>query len=64
MTLDWQNLLTAIALVLIIEGLLPFISPASMKKTYAQLLTFSEKSLRNVGLLSIIAGILLLFLID
>lgn len=64
MTLDWQDLLTAIALVLIIEGLLPFISPAGLKKTYEQLLTFSEKSLRSIGLLSIIAGILLLFLTD
>lgn len=62
--IDWQSLLGAIALLLIIEGLLPFISPALLKKTYAEMLTYSEKTLRLIGLASIIAGILLLFLTD
>ncbi|WP_020558589.1 DUF2065 domain-containing protein [Thiofilum flexile] len=62
--IDWQSLLTAIALLLIIEGLLPFISPGLSKKTYTEFLTYSEKTLRLIGLASIIAGILLLFLTD
>ena len=62
--LDWQSLMGAIALLFIIEGLLPFISPTLLKKTYAEFLSYSEKTLRLIGLASIIAGILLLFLID
>ncbi|MEN9433589.1 MAG: hypothetical protein RLZZ422_1178 [Pseudomonadota bacterium] len=62
--IEWQDLLAAIALLLIIEGLLPFISPSLLKKTYTEMLSYSEKTLRLIGLASIIAGILLLFLTD
>lgn len=43
---------------------MPFISPNGMKKTYEQLIRFPEKTLRMIGFVSIIAGILLLFLTD
>lgn len=62
--INWQSLLTALALLLILEGLLPFISPRLSKKAYEEFLTYSEKTLRLIGLASIIAGILLLFLTD
>lgn len=64
MNLAWTDLLNALALLLILEGLLPFVSPASLKKTYAQMLAFPEKTLRMIGLAAVIAGILLLFLND
>jgi len=60
----WNDLLTALALLLILEGLVPFISPAGMKKTYEQLIRYPEKTLRIIGFTSTIAGILLLFLTD
>ena len=64
MSIGWSDLLTALALLLILEGLLPFISPEGMKKTYEQLIRYPEKTLRIIGLSSILAGILLLFLTD
>lgn len=64
MNIGWHDLLTALALLLIMEGLLPFASPATIKKAYEQFISYPEKTLRIVGLMSIIAGILLLFLVD
>ncbi|TXH66801.1 MAG: DUF2065 domain-containing protein [Thiothrix sp.] len=62
--MDWSDLLNALALLLILEGLLPFISPSQLKKAYTQILNYPEKSLRMFGLICVIAGILLLFLTD
>jgi uncharacterized protein YjeT (DUF2065 family) len=62
--IDWSDLVNALALLLILEGLLPFISPHQLKKVYAQILNYPEKTLRMFGLICVIAGILLLFLTD
>jgi hypothetical protein len=61
--INWHDLLNALALVLILEGLLPFASPSRLKQTYAQLINLPNKTLRSIGLASVIAGILLLFVI-
>ncbi|QTR48762.1 DUF2065 domain-containing protein [Candidatus Thiothrix anitrata] len=63
MDINWHDLLNALALVLILEGLLPFASPSRLKQTYAQLINLPNKTLRSIGLASVIAGILLLFVI-
>jgi uncharacterized protein YjeT (DUF2065 family) len=62
--LNWHDLLNAVALLLIVEGLMPFLSPSRLKQTYAQLLELPDKTLRTIGLVSVIAGILLLFVTD
>jgi uncharacterized protein YjeT (DUF2065 family) len=59
---NWHDLLTAIALLLILEGLLPFISPESIKKVYKTMVETPESSLRMFGLASIVAGLVLLYL--
>ncbi|MEZ5534111.1 MAG: DUF2065 domain-containing protein [Thiolinea sp.] len=64
MSFSWGDLINALALLLILEGLMPFITPRGMKKTCEQLLVLPEKTLRMIGFASIIAGILLLFLTD
>jgi uncharacterized protein YjeT (DUF2065 family) len=63
-TFNWNDLLTAIALLLILEGLIPFLSPSHLRETYRQLLELPDKTLRTIGLVGVIAGILLLFLTD
>ena len=60
--MNWHDLLNAIALVLIIEGLLPFISPESLKKVYQSVMQTPESTLRMIGLASIVAGLVLLSL--
>lgn len=52
----------ALALVLVIEGLLPFISPTAWRRAFTQLLQLRDGQLRFFGLCSIVMGLLLLWL--
>ena len=56
--MDWDALWTACALVLVIEGLFPFLAPRSWKQTFWRLLQLQDGQLRFFGLLSILAGLL------
>jgi hypothetical protein len=56
-----QALLTALALVLVMEGLMPFISPASWRDVFSRLLALSDGQIRFVGLASILLGLLSLY---
>ncbi len=42
--------------MLVIEGLLPFISPAAWRQVFARMLAMSDGQIRFVGLSSIVAG--------
>ncbi|MFZ5580172.1 MAG: DUF2065 domain-containing protein [Pseudomonadota bacterium] len=50
----------AMALVLVIEGMLPFISPRIYRQSVEQLASLPERALRLVGMGSILLGLLLL----
>ena len=58
-----NELLTAFALVLIIEGLLPFASPSRYRQMVAQLVTLGDNNIRTVGLVVILVGLALLYLV-
>jgi uncharacterized protein YjeT (DUF2065 family) len=60
--LDWDTLWAACALVLVIEGLFPFLSPGGWKRTFARLLELHEGQLRFFGLCSMLLGLLLFWL--
>ncbi|MES2089260.1 MAG: DUF2065 domain-containing protein [Pseudomonadota bacterium] len=51
----------ALALVLVIEGLLPLINPAGWRRVFEQALALSDGQLRFIGLLSILIGSVLLW---
>ena len=53
-------LLTAFALMLIIEGILPFLVPALWRETFRRLTEMSDGQIRFIGLTSMLAGLLLL----
>jgi uncharacterized protein YjeT (DUF2065 family) len=55
-------LLTALALMLVIEGLLPFLAPGFWRETFRRIIEKSDGQLRFIGLTSMLAGLLLLFL--
>jgi len=55
-----QDLLTAFALVLIIEGLLPFAAPQFWQKTMRDLSQFNPTTIRVGGIISMLAGAFLL----
>ncbi|MEO6973907.1 MAG: DUF2065 domain-containing protein [Rhodoferax sp.] len=52
----------ALALVLVIEGLLPLMSPAAWRHMFTQILQLRDGQLRFFGLCSIVAGLFLLWL--
>ena len=57
------SLLTAFALMLVIEGILPFLAPAVWRETFKRIIEMSDGQIRFVGLASMGIGLLLLFLI-
>ena len=58
-----NTLLTALALMLIIEGLLPFLVPGFWRDAFRRLTEMSDGQVRFVGLSSMLAGLLLLFFV-
>ncbi len=58
-----QDLLTALALLLIIEGILPFLSPRTLRKALFSIVQNNDRSLRLTGVASMVAGLLLLYLV-
>jgi hypothetical protein len=56
--------LTALALVLVIEGLMPLISPRQWRRVFEEVLKLQDGQIRFIGLLSIVVGLLALLLLD
>jgi uncharacterized protein YjeT (DUF2065 family) len=61
--MEWSDLWAAFALYLVLEGLMPFANPGAMKRALAQLSQLDERTLRIVGLVSMIAGAVLLYVV-
>jgi len=59
--MQWSDLWAALALYLVLEGLVPFANPGAMKRALAQLAQLDERTLRIAGLVSMIAGAALLY---
>jgi uncharacterized protein YjeT (DUF2065 family) len=57
-----DNVWTALALVLVIEGLLPFISPAGWRRVFTQVMEWRDGQIRFFALLSIVCGIVMLLI--
>ena len=57
-----EELIRAIALVLVIEGMLPFLSPDGWRQAMLQAGRLSDKTLRIIGFASMLAGVLILYL--
>ena len=56
-----QTILTALGLMLVFEGLLPFIAPETWRETFKRMISLKDGQLRFVGLLSIVGGLLCIF---
>ncbi|MBT8443633.1 MAG: DUF2065 domain-containing protein [Gammaproteobacteria bacterium] len=59
----WSDLFAAFALYLILEGLLPFVSPGNWRKSLMMLSQFNDGQLRAFGFASIAVGLGLLLLV-
>lgn len=58
-----DSLLTAFALLLVLEGLAPFLAPTLWRETFRRLLELSDGQLRFIGLSSMLAGLILLYFV-
>ncbi len=59
--MNWTDLLSALGLMLVLEGLMPFASPANWRKMMQQLGTAPDSSLRVIGAISMVVGLLILY---
>ena len=55
-----NTLLLAFALMLVIEGLLPFLAPRVWKETFRRVTELTDGQIRFIGLSSMLAGVVLL----
>ncbi len=60
----WPTLLMAFALMLVLEGLMPFIAPKAWREAFRRITELSNGQIRFLGLSSILVGIVLLFILN
>jgi uncharacterized protein YjeT (DUF2065 family) len=59
----WENMIPALALVLVIEGLLPFLSPRSWREAMSQAAQMPDNILRSLGFVSMMTGVIILYFV-
>ena len=59
----WIDILTALALVFIIEGVMPFLNPDGIRKMFLMASQLNNTSLRFMGLSSMLLGLFFLYLV-
>jgi uncharacterized protein len=60
----WDTFLMAIALMLVLEGILPFVSPNAWRETFQKLLQLEDGQIRFIGLSAMLIGLIMLYLIN
>ena len=60
---NWYDLFAALALVLVLEGIFPFINPAGMRRKLEMISQLNDGQLRTIGMISMAIGLLVLFLV-
>ena len=61
--MHWSDLFAALALYLVLEGVMPFLSPQSVKRLMQALSSLEDRQLRLFGLASMSAGLALLYFV-
>lgn len=59
----WHDLLAALGLMLVLEGILPFLNPRRVREALSQILQAQDRVLRLGGLISMLVGLMLLYFI-
>jgi uncharacterized protein YjeT (DUF2065 family) len=62
MRVAWPDLAAAIGLLLVIEGIMPFLSPRAIRRALERMLAMDDGRFRVAGAASMVAGILVLWL--
>ena len=59
----WHDLLVAVALVFVLEGIVPFLDPQAMRRALLALARMNDNTLRFAGLTVMVTGCLLLYVV-
>lgn len=59
----WSQLLIAFALVLVVEGILPFISPRTYRDVVEQMARLPDRTMRFTGLGCMVVGVVILYVV-
>ena len=63
MSLSLSDLLAALGLFFVFEGIAPFLNPRGVKRAFARLLDIGDRELRIAGLGSMLVGVVILFMV-
>ncbi len=63
MNIAWPDLVAALGLLLVVEGILPFLNPGGIRRMLAAVAAMDEATLRVAGAASMLGGLLLLWLV-
>lgn len=58
----WNELLVAFGLMLVLEGIMPFLNPSALRRSLLRMAQLEDRSLRWVGLGSMLLGLIVLYL--
>ena len=61
--IDFSDLLAALALVFVLEGLMPFINPEGIRKVFLMAAQMDNQTLRFLGITSMLVGVILLYFV-
>jgi uncharacterized protein len=61
--INFSDLLAALALVFILEGLMPFLNPEGIRKVFLTAAQMDNKTLRFLGVTSMMVGLILLYIV-
>lgn len=61
--MKWDDLLAALALVMVIEGIVPFVSPHSLRRMLEKATQIDDRTLRITGLVSMVCGVIMLYVV-
>ncbi|MBM4219670.1 MAG: DUF2065 domain-containing protein [Gammaproteobacteria bacterium] len=61
MRIAWPELAAALGLLLVIEGILPFLNPRGMRRALERIASVDDGTLRAAGIASMLAGVLVLW---
>ena len=59
----WKELGVAMALLLVIEGILPFANPMGLRRMMVAVSQLSDNQLRFAGISSMLLGVVLLYIL-
>jgi uncharacterized protein YjeT (DUF2065 family) len=59
----WTDLITAVALVFILEGIMPFINPEGLRRMFVLATQLDNATLRFIGISSMLLGLIILYIV-